>query len=81
MANKSSLSNEDINRILESSHFKKKMDSIKGWTLENLFDGFSFSDKDVNDLRQAINDNKVNNHEDWTPKWDIIFSRYNISVD
>jgi hypothetical protein len=64
MANKSSLNSESINTILKSKDFREKMESIKENTSDNLFMDFSFSNEEIRELRQAIDDNKIENHTD-----------------
>ena len=63
MANKSPVSKEDLSNIVKSNKYKKDLESISASDdISKVFllssDEFSFSNKDVKDLKEIIDANK-----------------------
>jgi hypothetical protein len=66
MANKSPVSKEDLSKIVKSNKYKKDLESISASDdISKLFllssDEFSFSNKDIKDLKEIIDANKFDN--------------------
>lgn len=69
MANKLPVSKEDLTKIVKSNKFKKDLESVsasddisKVLLLSN--DEFSFSNKDVKDLKEIIDANKFDSQRE-----------------
>jgi hypothetical protein len=66
MANKSPVSKEDLSKIVKSNKYKKDLESISASDdISKVFllssDEFSFSNKDIKDLKEIIDANKFDN--------------------
>jgi hypothetical protein len=65
MASKSPVSKEDLSKIVKSNKYKKDLESISASDdISKVFllssDEFSFSNKDIKDLKEIIDANKFN---------------------